>query len=120
MLTAEGCKQRRQRFWASLDPKPDGDYLLLADPIHLMYLANFYVDPFSLGGGFRGYLVLRNDGFTKLIHENRLTGRVNSLPSRLSTLADRGCASTTASAIPMPKPSFAPWPTTAAARIPTR
>jgi Xaa-Pro aminopeptidase len=37
-----------------------------------MYLANFYVDPFSLGGGFRGYLILRNDGHAKLIHDNRL------------------------------------------------
>jgi Xaa-Pro aminopeptidase len=72
MLTALGCRQRRQRLWQQLDPKPDGDYLLLADPIHLIYLANFFVDPFSLGAGFRGYLLLRNDGHTKLIHENRL------------------------------------------------
>ncbi len=56
---------------------PDSDYLLLADPIHLMYLANFFVDPFSLGGGFRGYLLLRRDGYTKLIHENRLPDSVN-------------------------------------------
>jgi len=77
MLTAEGCKQRRQRFWARLDPKPDGEYLLLFDPIHLMYLASFFVDPFSLGGGFRGYLLLRNDGYTKLIHENRLPHSVD-------------------------------------------
>jgi len=34
-----------------LDSKPDTDYLLLSDPIHLVYLANFFVDPFSLGGG---------------------------------------------------------------------
>ena len=50
MLTAEGCRQRRQRLWQQLDPKPDGDHLVLSDPIHLMYLANFHVDPFSLGG----------------------------------------------------------------------
>jgi Xaa-Pro aminopeptidase len=72
MLTAEGCRQRRIRFWQQLDPKPDADYLLLADPIHLIYLANFYVDPFSLGAGFRGYLLLRKDGYAKLIHDNRL------------------------------------------------
>jgi Xaa-Pro dipeptidase len=77
MLTAEGCKQRRQRFLQALGPMPDSDYLLLADPIHLMYLANFHVDPFSLGGGFRGYLLLRRDGYTKLIHENRLPESVN-------------------------------------------
>lgn len=72
MLTAEGCRQRRLRLWQQLDPPPDSDYLLLADPIHLMYLANFWVDPFSLGGGFRGYLLLRKDGHAKLIHDNRL------------------------------------------------
>ena len=72
MLTAEGCRRRRERLWQQLDPKPDSDHLRLADPIHLMYLANFYVDPFSLGGGFGGYLLLRNDGHAKLLHDNRL------------------------------------------------
>jgi hypothetical protein len=72
MLSAEGCRQRRLRFWQQLDPKPDSDHLRLGDPIHLMYLANFYVDPFSLGAGFGGYLLLRNDGHTTLIHDNRL------------------------------------------------
>jgi hypothetical protein len=72
MLTAEGCRQRRQRLWQRLDPKPDSDHLRLSDPIHLMYLANFFVDPFSLGGGFGGFLLLRNDGHATLIHDNRL------------------------------------------------
>jgi Xaa-Pro dipeptidase len=76
MLTAEGCRQRRQRFWQCLDPRPEGDYLLLADPIHLMYLANFWVDPFSLGGGTRGYLLVRRDGHAKLIHDNMLPASV--------------------------------------------
>ncbi|MCI0739250.1 MAG: Xaa-Pro peptidase family protein [Gemmataceae bacterium] len=72
MLTAEGCRQRRVKLWQKLDPPPDADYLLLADPIHLMYLANFWVDPFSLGAGFGGYLLVRKDGHAKLLHENRL------------------------------------------------
>jgi Xaa-Pro aminopeptidase len=72
MLTAEGCRARRQRFWQQVGPLPGNDHLLLADPMHLMYLANFYVDPFSLGAGFRGYLLLRKDGQAKLIHDNRL------------------------------------------------
>src|SRR5262245_41139941 len=72
MLSAEGCRQRRQRLWQTLEPKPDSDYLLLTDPIHLTYLANFWVDPFSLGGGFGGSLLVRNDGHAKLIHDNRL------------------------------------------------
>jgi Xaa-Pro dipeptidase len=72
MLTAEGCRARRKRFWQELDPKPEGDHLRLADPIHLMYLANFHVDPFSLGAGFGGYLLVRNDGHAKLLYDNRL------------------------------------------------
>src|SRR5712691_4791418 len=72
MLTAEGCRRRRQQLWERLDPKPDSDYLLLGDPIHLTYLANFWVDPFSLGAGFPGYLLLRKDGHAKLLHDNRL------------------------------------------------
>jgi Xaa-Pro aminopeptidase len=37
-----------------------------------MYLANFHVDPFSLGAGFGGVLLVRSDGHAKLIHDNRL------------------------------------------------
>src|SRR5215831_10246405 len=76
MLTAEGCRQRRLRLWQRLDPAPEGDHLRLADSINLTYLANFYVDPFSLGAGFGGYLLLRNDGRAKLIHDNRLPASV--------------------------------------------
>jgi Xaa-Pro dipeptidase len=72
MLSAEGCRQRRLRFWQALDPKPDTDYLLLSDPIHLVYLANFWVDPISLGAGFPGYLLLRSDGHAKLLYDSRL------------------------------------------------
>jgi len=76
MLTAAGCRQRRQRFWQQLDPPPASDFLVLGDPIHLMYLANFHVDPFSLGAGFRGYLIVRKDGHAKLLHDNRLPASV--------------------------------------------
>jgi Xaa-Pro dipeptidase len=76
MLTAEGCRQRRLRLWQELDPKPDSDHIRLADPIHLIYLANFFVDPFSLGGGFVGYLLLRKDGHATLIHDNRMPASV--------------------------------------------
>ena len=78
MLSAEGCRQRRQRLWQQLDPKPESDHLRLADPIHLIYLANFFVDPFSLGGGFGGFLLLRKDGHATLIHDNRLPKSVDA------------------------------------------
>jgi hypothetical protein len=76
MLTAEGCHLRRQRLWERLDPPPDGDHLRLVDPVHLIYLANFFVDPFSLGAGFGGCLLLRRDGHAKLLHEDRLPDSV--------------------------------------------
>lgn len=73
MLTPEGCRQRRQRLWQRLDPRPDRDYLLLGDPIHLTYLANFHVDPISLNAGQRAYLLVREDGHAKLLCDNRLS-----------------------------------------------
>jgi Xaa-Pro dipeptidase len=72
MLTAAGCLNRRRRLWERLDPKPDTDHLRLSGSIQLRYLAGFYVDPFSLGADFGGYLLLRNDGHAKLLHDNRL------------------------------------------------
>ena len=72
MLTAAGCRRRRQRLWEQLDPKPGNDHLRLHDPLHLMYLVNFAVDPFSLGADYGGYLMLRKDGHAKLLHDDRL------------------------------------------------
>lgn len=78
MLSAEGCQQRRQKLWQLLDPEVvNSDHLRLADPIHLNYLANFWVDPFSLGAGFGGVLLLRKDGQAKLIHDDRLPASVD-------------------------------------------
>jgi Xaa-Pro aminopeptidase len=75
MLSADGCRQRRQRLWQQLAAGgglPEGDHLLLADPIQLVYLANCWVDPLSLGAGFGAYLRLRRDGHATLIHDDRL------------------------------------------------
>jgi Xaa-Pro aminopeptidase len=72
MLSVKGCQERRRRFWNKYGDRVEGDFLVLEDRIHLMYLANFWVDPFSLGAGFGGYLILRRDGHTTLIHDNRL------------------------------------------------
>ncbi len=81
MLTADGCRQRRQRLLQRLQTDhPEaltGGRLVLGDPLHLMYLANFFVDPFSLGGGFGGLLVLRPDGHATLIHDDRLPQSVD-------------------------------------------
>jgi hypothetical protein len=52
--------------------------LVLADPIHLRYLANFHVDPFSLGADYGGLLVLRPDGHATLYHDRRLPESVQA------------------------------------------
>jgi Xaa-Pro aminopeptidase len=76
MLNADGCRQRRQRLLQRLKTDcPEAlteGRLVLGDAIDLMYLANFFVDPFSLGSGFGGLLVLRPDGHATLIHDNRM------------------------------------------------
>src|SRR5262249_5554058 len=71
LLTPEPCPQRRPRLWQRPDPPPEAAYLLLGDPIHLVYLANFWVDPISLGAGFPAFLLVRRDGFAKMLQENR-------------------------------------------------
>src|SRR5262245_28048727 len=76
MLSAQGCRQRRQRFRQQLDAALQGGPLLLGDPLHMMYLANFWVDPFSLSAAFGGYLRLEPDGRAILFHDNRLAKSV--------------------------------------------
>ena len=70
MLTAHGCRLRRERFWQRLGHEFTGDHVRLADPIHLTYLANFHVEPISLNAGFGASLILRRDGHTRLIHDD--------------------------------------------------
>jgi Xaa-Pro dipeptidase len=72
MLSVEGCFKRRQRFLHQLAPFPAQGYVVLADPMHLIYLANFFVDPISSGASFGGFLVLRTDGHATLLYDHRL------------------------------------------------
>ncbi|WP_417851165.1 M24 family metallopeptidase [Thalassoglobus sp.] len=68
MLTPEGCQTRRQRLW---DRIPDGiDWLLIADPRHVQYLANFLVQPLSFSGGERGLLLLEKNGRASILGDN--------------------------------------------------
>lgn len=72
MITAEGCRQRRQRFLDRLQPTQP---LLLSHPYHLRYLANVYVDPLSLSMECTVLLLLQPDGISKLFYDNRLPKR---------------------------------------------
>ena len=68
MLTKEGCLARRERLWQSLPESVE--WLLIADPRHVQYLANFWVQPLSFSGGERGLLLLERSGRTTLLGDN--------------------------------------------------
>lgn len=69
MLTSDGCRERRRRFLERLGQ--DGP-VLLSDPLHLRYFANFHVEPMSLGADFGGLLLILPDAHATLFHDNRL------------------------------------------------
>jgi Xaa-Pro aminopeptidase len=69
MITAAGCRTRRQRFLDRHRPK---EPVLFADPLSLRYFANLYVDPFSLGADYGGVLRLDPDGSSTLWHDHRV------------------------------------------------
>ena len=68
MLTREGCLSRRKRLWDAL---PESiEWVLVADPRHVQYLANFQVQPLSFSGGERGLLLLERSGRATLCGDN--------------------------------------------------
>jgi Xaa-Pro dipeptidase len=69
MLTADGCRSRRLALISRLNHPTE---LVLNDPIHLRYFANFHVDPFSLGADYGAVLVIGPDGHSTIYHEKRL------------------------------------------------
>ncbi len=68
MLTKEGCLARQQRLWDAVPA--DVEWLLVADPRHVLYLSNFLVQPLSFSGGERGLLLLERGGRSTLIGDN--------------------------------------------------
>jgi Xaa-Pro aminopeptidase len=71
MLTANGCHERRARLWAALEEKPD--WILLSEPRHLMYFANFYATPFIFRSqNASALLILGADGTSTLVTDNML------------------------------------------------
>ncbi len=68
MLTLEGCLARRKRLWSSLPA--DVEWILVADPRHVQYLCNFWVQPLSFSTGERGWLCLERSGRATLLGDN--------------------------------------------------
>jgi Xaa-Pro aminopeptidase len=68
MLTQEGCLARRQRLWEMV---PESiEWLLIADPRHVQYLSNFWVQPLGFSGGERAFLLLEREGPATLMGDN--------------------------------------------------
>lgn len=68
MLTQEGCEARRARLWTSV---PDAiEWLLVADPRHVHYLSNFWIQPLSFSAGERAFLLLERDNGVTLLGDN--------------------------------------------------
>ncbi|HXY34435.1 MAG TPA: Xaa-Pro peptidase family protein [Planctomycetaceae bacterium] len=72
MLTKDGCLSRRRRLWEAVDSRIE--WLLVADPRHLNYLANFWIHPLSWSAGERGLLLLERDNGATLLCDNLAVG----------------------------------------------
>lgn len=68
MLTQEGCLERRQRLWDCVPA--DCEWLLIADPRHVLYLSNFWIHPQTFSAGERAWLLLDRDGKATLLGDN--------------------------------------------------
>lgn len=71
MLTADGCRARRQRLWQRLEIPADVPFLALADPINVCYLSAAYADPIHLGTPIPIVLLVRRDGSATLVTDRR-------------------------------------------------
>ncbi len=78
MLTKEGCASRRRRLWDAVPA--DIKWLLIADPRHVNYLANFWVHPLSFSAGERALLLLERDNGATLLCDNMTVGSSASEP----------------------------------------
>ncbi|MDR3632911.1 MAG: Xaa-Pro peptidase family protein [Isosphaeraceae bacterium] len=70
MLTPEGCATRRQRLWDAL-PSPC-DVLIVSDPQHLIYFANYETSPFVFRANDAGALLVLEPGKATLVADSML------------------------------------------------
>jgi Xaa-Pro aminopeptidase len=75
MLTKDGCENRRKRLFAALPEKPD--WILIADPQHLMAYANYWQSPFVFrSNDAAAVLILGAGGESILIADSMSRGFV--------------------------------------------
>ena len=68
MLTQEGCLKRRARLWSSL---PDSvEWVLIANPRHVKYFSNIWVNPVSFSAGQTVWLHLERSGKATALADN--------------------------------------------------
>lgn len=68
MLSQQGCLERRERLWNAVSP--DCEWLLIADPRHVLYLSNFWIHPQTFSAGERAWLLLEREGKATLLGDN--------------------------------------------------
>ena len=68
MLTQAGCLARRDRLWESVPTACE--WLLIADPRHVLYLSNFWINPLTFSAGERCWLLLEREGKATLLGDN--------------------------------------------------
>jgi Xaa-Pro aminopeptidase len=69
MLTEEGCHSRRRRLWN--EAPGDVEWIVITEPRHLTYFANFTPSPFVFNSqGAAAALILGRDGAAILIADN--------------------------------------------------
>ena len=68
MLTQAGCLARRARLWESVPTSCE--WLLVADPRHVLYLSNFWIHPLTFSAGERCWLLLEREGKATLLGDN--------------------------------------------------
>jgi Xaa-Pro aminopeptidase len=69
MLTEEGCLARRRRLWNEI--QGDVEWMVVTEPQHLTYFANFCPSPFVFNSqGAAAALILGRDGTAVLIADN--------------------------------------------------
>ncbi len=78
MLTREGCLSRRERLWGTLPEH--AAWVLVADPRHVHYFSNFWIDPFSWSSGERAFLILEREGRATLLCDNLAFRSASSPP----------------------------------------